>query len=34
MEVVRKKSLEEIKIWRDQMLIKLLKLIREEQDFR
>lgn len=30
MEVVRKKSLEEIKNWRDQMLVKLLRVIREE----
>jgi len=31
MEVVRTKTLEEIKNWRDQMLVKLLKVIREEQ---
>jgi 3-hydroxypropionate dehydrogenase (NADP+) len=30
MEVVRKKSLEEIITWRDEMLVKLLKVIREE----
>jgi len=30
MEVVRTKTLEEIKNWRDQMLVKLLKVIREE----
>ncbi len=30
MEVVRKKSLEEITTWRDEMLVKLLKVIREE----
>ena len=30
MEVVRAKSLEEIKNWRDRMLVKLLKVIREE----
>ena len=30
MEVVRKKTLEEIKHWRDQMLVKLLRVIREE----
>ncbi len=30
MEVVRKKSLEEIANWRDEMLVKLLKVIREE----
>jgi 3-hydroxyacyl-CoA dehydrogenase len=29
MEVVRTKTLEEIKNWRDEMLVKLLKLIRE-----
>jgi 3-hydroxypropionate dehydrogenase (NADP+) len=29
MEVVRAKSLEEIKNWRDEMLVKLLKVIRE-----
>jgi hypothetical protein len=29
MEVVRKKSLEEIMNWRDEMLVKLLKVIRE-----
>jgi len=29
MEVVRKKTLEEIKNWRDQMLVKLLKIIRQ-----
>jgi 3-hydroxypropionate dehydrogenase (NADP+) len=29
MEVVRKKTLEEIKNWRDEMLIKLLKVVRE-----
>lgn len=29
MEVVRTKSLKEIKYWRDQMLVKLLKVIRE-----
>jgi len=30
MEVVRKKSLEEIITWRDEMLVKLLKVIHEE----
>ena len=30
MEVVRTKTLEEIKHWRDQMLVKLLRVIREE----
>ena len=30
MEVVRKKSLEEIQQWRDQMLVKLMKVIREQ----
>jgi len=30
MEVVRKKSLEEITRWRDEMLVKLLKVLREE----
>ena len=30
MELVRTKSLEEIKNWRDRMLVKLLKVIREE----
>jgi carnitine 3-dehydrogenase len=30
MEVVRKKTLEEIKKWRDEMLVKLLKLVRED----
>lgn len=30
MEVVRKKSLEEIQHWRDEMLVKLLKVIREQ----
>jgi hypothetical protein len=29
MEVVRTKTLEEIKNWRDQMLVKLLKVIRQ-----
>jgi hypothetical protein len=29
MEVVRTKTLEEIKNWRDEMLVKLLKVIRE-----
>jgi 3-hydroxypropionate dehydrogenase (NADP+) len=29
MEVVRKKNLEEIKCWRDEVLVKLLKVIRE-----
>jgi len=29
MEVVRKKTLEEIKNWRDQMLVKLLKIVRQ-----
>ncbi len=29
MEVVRTKTLEEIKDWRDQMLVKLLKVVRE-----
>ena len=29
MGVVRKKTLEEIKNWRDEMLVKLLKLMRE-----
>jgi hypothetical protein len=31
MEVVRHKNLEEIVNWRDKMLIKLLKVVREEQ---
>jgi len=30
MEVVRTKTLEEITNWRDEMLIRLLKLMREE----
>jgi 3-hydroxypropionate dehydrogenase (NADP+) len=30
MEVVRKKTLEEIRNWRDEMLVKLLKVIRED----
>jgi hypothetical protein len=30
MEVVRAKSLEEIKNWRDRMLVKLLKVLREK----
>jgi 3-hydroxypropionate dehydrogenase (NADP+) len=30
MEVVRKKTLEEIKSWRDEMLVKLLKLMHED----
>jgi hypothetical protein len=30
MGVVRKKTLEEIKDWRDKMLVKLLKLMRED----
>jgi len=29
MEVVRSKSLEEITSWRDKMLVKLLKVIKE-----
>lgn len=29
MEAVRKKSLEEIKSWRDEMLVKILKVVRE-----
>jgi len=32
MEVVRKKTLEEIKNWRDDMLVKLLKVMREDED--
>jgi 3-hydroxypropionate dehydrogenase (NADP+) len=32
MEVVRTKTLEEITKWRDEMLIRLLKVMREEQD--
>ena len=32
MEVVRKKTLGEIKRWRDEMLVKLLKLIREGEE--
>lgn len=32
MEVVRKKTLEEIKHWRDEMLVKLLKVIDEDSD--
>ncbi len=32
MEVVRKKTLEEIKNWRDEMLVKLLKVMREDED--
>jgi 3-hydroxypropionate dehydrogenase (NADP+) len=34
MEVVRKKTLEEIKDWRDRMLVKLLRLIREDEEGR
>ena len=34
MEVVRKKTLGEIKSWRDEMLVKLLKLIRESEEDR
>jgi len=34
MEVVRKKTLREIKSWRDEMLVKLLKLIREGEEDR
>jgi 3-hydroxypropionate dehydrogenase (NADP+) len=30
MEVIRKKTLEEIKDWRDEMLVRLLKLMRED----
>lgn len=32
MEIVRKKTLDEIKRWRDQMLVKILKLISESQE--
>ena len=34
MDVVRKKTLGEIKSWRDEMLVKLLKLIREGKEDR
>jgi len=30
MEVVRTKTLEDIKSWRDEMLVKILKLLGEE----
>ncbi len=30
MEVIRKKTLDEIKSWRDEMLVKLLRLVREK----
>ncbi len=34
MEIVRKKTLAEIKSWRDEMLVKLLKLMREGEEDR
>jgi len=34
MEVVRKKTLEQIRSWRDEMLVKLLKVIREDEEDR